>query len=124
MSSRRRFFPARFRARRGFTVVELIVAIMIFSVGALAMASTAAHVMTMMTSAQSRTIAAAVAENRIERLRVLPCAAQTSDSTTTRGVSERWTVVPGSRADDVTVRVVFTADHQAKAQVYRTFLPC
>jgi prepilin-type N-terminal cleavage/methylation domain-containing protein len=111
-------------ARGGFTVVELIVAMMIFTVGALAMAATATRVMTMMTSAQSRARAAAIAESRFERFRATPCSAHSSDSTTTRGVSERWTVVPMTRADDVTVFVSFAADHTTRTQVYRSFVPC
>ena len=112
------------RRRGGFTIVELLVALMIFSVGALAMAGTAARTVTLLASAQTRTIAAAVAANRFERLRAVPCSAQSSDSTTTRGIRERWSVVPLARTDDVTVVVRFTANHASKAQVYRTFLPC
>jgi prepilin-type N-terminal cleavage/methylation domain-containing protein len=124
MTRSRQRLRAQPRARPGFTVVELIVAIMIFSVGALAMAGTAARVMTMLTSAQTRTIAAGVAEARFEQLRGTPCSAQTSGSATTRGISEQWTIVKLSRADDVTVVVSFTADHRSKTAAYRSWFPC
>ena len=110
--------------RSGFTIVELLVAMMIFCVGVLAMASTAARTVTMLASGQARTVAASVAENRFERLRGLPCSAHRSDSATTRGIKERWNVVSLARTDDVTVTLSFAADHGTKSQVYRTFLSC
>lgn len=110
--------------RSGFTIVELIVAMMIFCVGVLAMASTAARTIALLGSGQARTVAAAVAENRFERLRGVPCSAHRSDSANTRGIKERWTVVSLARVDDVTVTLTFTADHGTKSQVYRTFLSC
>ena len=97
---------------------------MIFSVGVLAMASTSARVITMLASAQARTVAAGVATNRFERLRGVPCSAHHTDSATTRGIKEVWTVVPLSKSDDVTVVLRFSADHNSKSQVYRTFLLC
>ena len=114
----------RIIARRGFTIIEMLVAMMIFSVGVLAMASTTARVITMLASGQARTVAAGVAVNRFERLRAVPCSAHHSDSATTRGIKEAWTVVALSKSDDVTVVLRFAADHGTKSQVYRTFLSC
>lgn len=112
------------RRRSGFTIVELVVAMMIFSVGVLAMASTTARTINLLSSGQTRTLAAAVAANRFERLRSVSCASHTSDSTTTRGIKVRWTVVALTRADDVTVTVTFPADHGTKSLVYREYLSC
>jgi type IV pilus modification protein PilV len=111
-------------ARSGFTLAELLVALMIFSVGALAMTATSANVITLMTGSKNRTIAADVAEARFERMRSQPCSAHTSDSTTTRGVAESWQVVNLTRADDVTVRVTFISNRRTQTRVYRSFLPC
>jgi type IV pilus modification protein PilV len=108
----------------GFTIVELLVAMVIFSVGALALVGTSAHVVTTLASAQARTVAASVAANRFERMRAVSCASHHTDSAVTRGINERWTVVPLSRSDDVTVVLRFSADRATKSQVYRTFLPC
>jgi type IV pilus modification protein PilV len=111
-------------ARAGFTLVELLVALMVFSVGALAMTATAANVMTLMTSSKNRTLAASVAEARFERMRSQPCSAHRSDSTTSRGIGESWQVVNLVRADDVTVRISFVSNRRVQTRVYRTFLPC
>lgn len=110
--------------RDGFTIVELLVAMVIFSVGVLAMASTAARSIAMLASGQARTVAASVVENRFERLRAVPCSAHHTDSATTRGIKERWSVVSLARTDDVTVTLSFAADHGTKSQTYRSFLSC
>jgi type IV pilus modification protein PilV len=112
------------RARRGFTLAELLVALMVFSVGALALAATSANVIRMMTASKNRTQAADVAQARFERMRSQPCSMHTTDSTTTRGVAESWQTVSLSRADDVTVRVRFYASGALQTRLYRTFLPC
>ena len=111
------------RARSGFTLVELMVALMIFAVGALAMTATAANVMTLMTASKNRAQAAAVAEARFEAMRSTPCR-HTGGSTTTRGVAETWSVVPLAKADDVTVRVTFMASRRLNTRIYRSFLQC
>ena len=112
------------RARRGFTLAELLVALMVFSVGALAMVATSANVMTLITASKNRALAAAVASSRFERMRAIPCSAHTSDSTTTRGISEKWTVTKLAKADDVTVRVSFVANRRTQSRIYRSFLVC
>ena len=112
------------RSRAGFTLAELLVALMVFSVGALAMVATSANVMTLITSSKNRTLAAAVAEARFERLRAQPCSAHRSDSTTTRGIGEVWTVVNLARADDVTVRVNFISNRRPQTRIYRSFITC
>jgi Tfp pilus assembly protein PilV len=52
---------ARLRARDGFTIVEIIVAIMILSVGVLGLAATAAVVQKQMASGERQAAAAAIA---------------------------------------------------------------
>ena len=116
--------PSRLRARRGFTLAELLVALMVFSVGALAMVATSANVMTLITASKNRAIAASVASSRFERMRAVPCSAHRTDSATTRGVTEAWQVTKLAKADDVTVRVTFVANHRTQTRIYRSFLVC
>ena len=112
--------------QRGYTIVELLVAVMIFSVGLLAMAGTASVIMSTLTSTQSRTIAASVAESRFERVRATPCVprAAGSGSAVSRGISEAWTIDRLARADDVTVNVTFLSSHRQRTETFRSFLPC
>ena len=112
------------QARRGFTLAELLVALMVFSVGALALVATSANVMTLLSSSKNRNLAASVVEARFERMRSQPCSAHTTDSATSRGVTEAWQTTSVARADDVTVRVRFVSNHHQQSAVYRSFLPC
>ena len=110
--------------RRGYTIVELLVAVMIFSVGLLAMAGTASVIMSTLTSTQSRTIAASVAESRFERVRATPCVNRAAGSALSRGISEAWTLDRLARADDVTVNVTFLSNRRQRTETFRSFLPC
>ena len=122
-SSRRRLSATR--GRSGFTLVELMVALMVFVVGVLAVTGSSAVVMTMIGGSQRRTVAAVVAESRFERLRAASCTTHANGTATTRGVRETWTVVPLINADDVTVQVVSASSGgRVTTQTYRTYIPC
>ena len=112
------------RARRGFTLAELLVALMVFSVGALAMVATSANVITLITASKNRALAAAVASSRFERMRAVPCTAHTTDSSTTGGIKEVWQTTKLAKADDVTVKVTFVANRRTQSRIYRSFLVC
>jgi type II secretion system protein I len=109
--------------QRGYTIIEMLVAIMIFSIGLLAMAGTASLIMATIAGSRTRSVAAAVAESRFDRLRSQSCAAHASGSAVTRGVREDWSVQPLARADDVTV--VITMKHRrTRTQAFRSYIQC
>lgn len=76
----------------GFTLIELMVAILILVVGVLGLAGTAGMVSRMVGGAADQTIAANVAASRFETLRSVPCYQLESGTATTRGINENWTV--------------------------------
>jgi prepilin-type N-terminal cleavage/methylation domain-containing protein len=113
------------QSERGFTIIEMMIAVMVFSVGLLALAGTASIIMTTLTTSQSRSIATSVAESRFERIGATPCASRVfSGSAVTRGITETWSVERLARADDVTVSVSYLSQHQPRSEQFRTFLPC
>lgn len=103
---------------RGFTLVEVLMAIIVLGVGVTALVGSSAMVTRMVGRGKSETIAAQVANERIETLRALAFSTAThctapgfasGGPVTTYGARERWTVsVAGkvaSVADTVTHRV-------------------
>ena len=111
--------------RRGFTLIELMVALMVFTIGILATMSSAAAVMSMMNGSQRRTVASTIADARFERLRAESCAQHANGTAVTRGVRETWNVYPLVQADDVTVMVTFPASRgRIVSQKYKTYIPC
>lgn len=87
----RRAVP-RLRARRGFTLPELIVATLIMTVGVLALASGSSGVVRQMRDGNLSSLASIVMQSRLETLRSQPCASQTNGTATTRGMTESWTL--------------------------------
>lgn len=85
--------PVAARARRdGFTLAEVILAIVILSVGLLALASGSMGVIRQMRSGNQAAIAAMVAQSRIEKMRSKTCTAISTGSATSNRLSEKWTV--------------------------------
>lgn len=109
---------------RGYTLVEMLVAIMLFTIGLLAMAGTASLVTVALAGSRTRSVAAAVAESRFDWLRAQTCSAHTGGTAVTRGVREDWRVQPLARADDVTVVVTIVSNRRTRTQSFSTYIPC
>jgi prepilin-type N-terminal cleavage/methylation domain-containing protein len=59
--------------RRGFTIIEIIIAIIVLTVGVLGMVTTAALVTRMIARGQRSAAASAFAARRVERMRIAAC---------------------------------------------------
>jgi prepilin-type N-terminal cleavage/methylation domain-containing protein len=89
---------------RGFTLVEVLVALVLLTVGVMALLGSSAMVSRMIGKGRGSTIAVQVATARLERLRRIGASSTprcispqfVSDSTTTAGISERWVVAPAA----------------------------
>jgi prepilin-type N-terminal cleavage/methylation domain-containing protein len=113
-------------ARKGFTLPELIVSMMIMSVGILALATGSAGVLRQIRAGNQSTLAAAVATSRLETMRSQTCSALFSGSATTRGLAESWAVTSVSaRWANVVVQVNYTlrAGKTSTLQV-NSVMPC
>lgn len=112
------------RGSSGFTVVEVLVAVTVISIGLLALAGSSAVVARMLAGSRQATLAVQAAERRLEELRrqahaaAPTCLAPASGSTTgTDGIAERWAVLTGSGT--VVLRVIVTR-HTSRGDVTDT----
>jgi len=115
----------RLRARRGFTLIEMIIAIIVMSIGIMALAGTASYVAAQMGGGNAQTIAAALASKVTDSLAARRCSALVSGSQTRRGVTVTWTVDDSSRTKWVTEQVQYKPKRGATKTVnYVTVIQC
>ena len=115
-SSRRR----RLRARRGFTIVEMLIALMLLTVGVLAVASSSAVMMQQMTVGKQQSIVASLAGDRIERFRAFDaCASLTNGTGTAYGMSETWTfgAIDGSTLGQSSRLLTYTVQYKSGTRI-------
>lgn len=112
------------RGSSGFTVVEVLVAVTVISIGLLALAGSSAAVARMLAGSRQATLAVQAAERRLEELRrqahaaAPACLAPASGSVTgTDGIEEQWAVLTGSGT--AVLRVIVT-HHTSRGDVTDT----
>jgi prepilin-type N-terminal cleavage/methylation domain-containing protein len=121
---RRRPFPLRGRNHRGFTLVELVVAILVITIGVIGLASTAGAVTRQMGGGRRMLIASSVARARLEWFAAQNCTTVTTGSATTRGIAETWTVTQGARSVSVQLSVTYATPRGNRSQSYSARIPC
>ena len=119
---RRRRHPGR--ARHGFTVIEMIIAIMVMSIGIMGLAGTARYVAMQMGNASTQTVAATFTTKIADSLSARRCAALVSGTATKRGVTITWTVADSSRTKWVTEQVQYKTKSGPKSLSYLTVIQC
>ena len=127
------------RNERGFTVVEVLVAVMILGVGITALVGSAAMVTRMVGRGQSETRAAEAANRRLESLRLLAwsttprCTAggfASGGPVTTNSIRERWIVSiavvssGGARVGTVTDTVTHRTARGTHTDILSTRIEC
>ena len=113
------------RVKRGFTLIEMIIAIIIMSIGVMGLAGTASFVATQMGGANAQTIAAGLASKVSDSLAARRCAAIIDGSQTVRGVRVAWTVADSIRTRWVTETVQFKPKRGAtKSLTYTVVIQC
>jgi len=119
--------PAR-RARRGVTLVELIVAITILSVGLLAIVGSSAAIARGLGEARTDNLAAYAAESRFELLAGTACTSLSLGSPTTsenRGVTEKYHVTDaGNNTRLIVDSVSWKTRRGTRRQTFTTLIPC
>ena len=84
--------------RPGLTLIEVLVAMLLFSTGALALAAGSAAITRQMTVSLLRSRASAMARARDETAHATGCAGIGSGSETREGIRATWVVSPGAIA--------------------------
>lgn len=120
---------ASWRDRRGVTVIELIVALAIVSIGVFGLAGGATLVTRLMGGGTVQARAATIANAHMEQFRAKSCASLSNGTDTVRSVISTWTVssisVSGSqRGATVNLTVQYPTTKGMRSQAYATVLPC
>jgi prepilin-type N-terminal cleavage/methylation domain-containing protein len=114
--------------RSGLTLVEMMVAIMILSIGLLGLASTAGYVVRQVGGGAQQTMAANVIQSRVEWLRSMRCDSIKNGTAVTRGIREKW--IRGSISNGVLAvldSVTYSVAHSnktEKTQAYVIMVQC
>ena len=111
--------------RRGFTLIEMIIAIIVMSIGVMGLAGTASYVATQMGGANAQTIAAGLATKVSDSLSARRCTALIDGSQTVRGVRVAWTVADSSRTRWITETVQYKPKRgPSKTVTYTSVIQC
>jgi len=111
--------------RTGFTLVELIVAMLMLTIGLLGLAGVGAVVLKQMKGGTYQTIAASIAQSRFEQFEGDPCSSIASGSATVRGMTETWTAAAlGNRAKTIRDTVTFAGTSGTKKVGIHTVVAC
>lgn len=120
-------------ARAGFTLVEVLVAVTVLTVGAVALAGSAATVTRMIGRGKADTRAAQLATRRVEALRLTAysttprCTALANGGPVdTANVSLSWTVAvsPSGTGRDLTVNATYNTAQGTRTEVLTTYIEC
>jgi type IV pilus assembly protein PilV len=114
------------RRRDGFTMVELLIAIIVICVGLLGLATGAMGVLRQTRWGTQSALASIVAQRRMEIIRSKGCSSLSSGTATTRGLSENWvlTVING-RAQAVVESVSYVPREGVTRWVeLKSVIPC
>lgn len=110
--------------RSAFTLAEVLVAILVFSVGILGLASSGTMLLVQAREAQVLTGAAVLAGAVLDSLRARPCASVAPGSTTRGAVTATWTTVPSGPVLAVTTTISASGRSALRPLTIDTLLPC
>ena len=120
---------AKQRARSGVTMIELVVALAIVSIGVFGLAGGATLVTRLMGGGTIQTRAAQMASAHLEQFRSMSCTSVSSSADTSRGVISSWSAAAVSsggvrRGTSINLTVRYPTTKGMRAQVYYTLIPC
>lgn len=117
------------RIRRGFTLVELVFAVLMLSIGLLSLAGLGLATSRMTLGGGRQVAASSLAQARFDSLASVPCATlappgypATGRTPLVRGVRESWAVTDGNLVKNIVDTIWVTG--RAKPLVYLSLIPC
>ncbi|HMN09601.1 MAG TPA: prepilin-type N-terminal cleavage/methylation domain-containing protein [Gemmatimonadaceae bacterium] len=118
---------ARAEARRGMTLIELMVAMVLLGVGMLGLAGLSLTVGRQFGTGARQADAALVVQSRIDSISTVSCqtlapSGPVSGTTVTRGITEKWTITDGNDIKTIVDTVTFKG--RVKPLVYTSIIPC
>lgn len=115
---------ARARFRRGFSIVELVVAMMLVAIGLLSLVGANTVLVRRRNEARQRLTAVAAATNRVAQLSSGSCLSVSGAANGSHGMAEWWSVRPEPNATREIVDSVHFGARPAHDFVVRTRVPC
>ena len=120
-------FGRRLRARRGLSIIEMIVAIVLLGVGLLGLAGFSLAAGKQARGASLQQTAALVVQSRLDSLASVTCTSLAqygtqTGTTTTLGVREHWVIADGNDIKMITDTVKFAG--RTIPLVYQSIIPC
>jgi type IV pilus modification protein PilV len=112
------------RLPAGFTLIEVLVAILVLAVGVLALAGTTAVTVRRMSQSSRLSAAASVARSRAESSFAVTCTAVTSGNEQVFNLRSEWSAYAGAVSTDLTQSVTFAALHGDHTDSFLTSAPC
>jgi prepilin-type N-terminal cleavage/methylation domain-containing protein len=110
---------------RGFSLAEVMIAMVILTVGVLGIAASSAAITKMSSEGGRQGGAAAVAESRIEALTAVNCTAiAATGSATTGKFTETWAVTSSGLLRTVTVNVTYPSGRATRTSTYVAYISC
>jgi len=110
---------------RGFTLIELVVAVTVLAVGVLAVAASAVPLGRLVLRGEAQVGSAAVAGAEIERVRAAGCSAPpTGAASPGHGLRISWTLAGSGGVRDLTVVATYAWGPGAHSDTYQTTVAC
>ncbi len=110
--------------RAGLTLIEVMIAIMIFTVGALGLAATAGSIVRQMALNSQRDLAASIAGTRSERFHALPCPAESTGTEEFRGLQSEWSIERRTGSAEQSHRIVRSTPFGPSSDKFMSGVPC